>query len=597
MTSAHRLRRLPLATALALVVALVGARSAFALSAPTGLAYNDLVAGAEIFDPQFTWNAVSGAAGYEIEVNSSSAWASGSKVCCSALSFGSTITTYGTSYSPLVVLANNTYYWRVRAIDASGNAGPWSAGPSFDKTFDNVTPSVVNLRLADSDLNQIATGSAVDTPIVLWDQVPGASSYQVGVTPLNTSTNQCDWAAATSIRWDSNTATAAWTPLGWSRGIGADPLQWTRPPTDDFLTGLIAGDSYCVRVRPVDKASTSSGPVVAGDWTYLPAPNQAAFVWNGPATSADGDCSPCQAQASDYIEPVFGATTAGMPVFTWAPMTGAESYFVVVARDAQFTNIVDYAYTRVAAYAPRTHTITKGYSDETTSYYWAVLPADEVDGHGVSSDAASSNPQAFVKQAGSPTQLSPLNGASTGLATVFKWTPVLGARRYRVQVADDPTFANIYSEGGSFLSGALTDSTAYTSSTAYPTGKTLYWRVQAEAEDGSQFVGLSWSTTGTFTRSSTASSLKQFRLSAVGYPVKGQYRTIKIYVKNRATGKAVYRAKVVASGAGVQTTTRYSSRKGIAKFYLKATKLGKVTFRVSKTGFLTGSIYRTVRTG
>ena len=78
-------------------------------------------------------------------------------------------------------------------------------------------------------------------------------------------------------------------------------------------------------------------------------------------------------------------------------------------------------------------------------------------------------------------------------ATVFHWSPVFGARRYHLQVSDDPTFANVLDEKpimgqASVPNGAGTDSTAYTSSTDYPTGTTLYWRVQAELEDQTSTV-------------------------------------------------------------------------------------------------------------
>ena len=116
--------------------------------------FTDLAPAPEIVDPSFSWTAVPGAAGYEVEVNSSSDWAPGSKVCCSPLHIGSNTTTLGLSLSPVVQLDNNTYYWRVRALDANDNAGVWNIGPSFTQTFANVppttAPSVKNLRLRDN---------------------------------------------------------------------------------------------------------------------------------------------------------------------------------------------------------------------------------------------------------------------------------------------------------------------------------------------------------------------------------------------------------------------------------------------------------------
>jgi hypothetical protein len=592
--------RIVLAT---LVLALGAAAPAHAApAAPSGLAVADLIAHPGVYDPQFTWTAVTGARGYEVEINSTSYWAPGSKVCCSHISSSANMTTFGTSYSPSLVLLNNTYFWRVRAVDASGVAGTWAAGPSFTKDFASapaVVPSVTNLRLVDTSFATLPAGSSVATPIVLWDPVPGASSYQVGVAPFTT--GACDWSAAESVRWDKRTATAGWTPLGWSRGINADPLANGELPEDDLMTHLVTDQAYCVRVRPVDRSSAQiGGPEIFGDWTYLPANNVAAFTWSGPPAVAA--CTPCNPDANDYLRPVSDSTVGQMPVFSWDPVPGAQSYFVVVARDPQFTTVIDYAYTRVTAYAPRTQATTTGYADETTDYYWAVLPAAQADGHGVSTDTVSSNPQPFGKQATPSTLLGPANGTVvSAAATVFHWTPVVGARRYRLQVSEDPTFVNVLAEQGSLSSGAVTDSTAYTSSSAYPTGKTLYWRVQAEAENGSKFVGLRWSATGTFTRTATSSGStttadKRFSAAIAGYPVRRVWRRVTLTIRNRATRAPVASAWVKVSGAGVRATTKRTGTLGKVTFRIRATRYpGTVTYRVSKAGFRTAYFRQSVR--
>jgi hypothetical protein len=458
----------------------------------------DLVADPEVYDPQFSWDLVPGAAGYEVEVNFQQDWAPGSKVCCDPIIPFTKISTLGTSLSPAEVLPNNAYYWRVRAVDSSGHAGDWNVGPSFTKTFANVppmiAPSVKNLRVVDGNLDALATGSTAATPIVLWDPVPGASAYQVGVTPFGAG---CDWGASTLERWDEKTATTGWTPLGWSRGNGADPLSDAQvgPPSSDLSTHLTPGEDYCVRVRPVDHSSDIQGPEILGDWTYLPANNVPAFTWSGPP--AAGDCDPCALTAGDYLRPVTGTTTDSMPVFTWNEVPGAQSYFVVVARDANFNTVVDYAYTRVPAYAPRESSQTKGYADESTSYYWAVLPARNAEGSGTSADLLESAPRNFVKRVTPSTLLGPVGGAAVNTAaTTFRWTGVEGARRYRLEVASDSNFSGLADDP---VYSVLIDSTAYTSNWTFPSDRTLYWRVRADAEDGpAALVGLTWSETGTF---------------------------------------------------------------------------------------------------
>ncbi|MGH3045063.1 MAG: hypothetical protein ACRDM2_10055, partial [Gaiellaceae bacterium] len=272
-------------------------------STPT---YTDLAPEPELVDPRFSWTPVLGAAGYQVEVNFSSDWASGSKVCCDAISFHTQASTLGTSLSPAVVLDNNTYFWRVRAIDSEDNAGVWNVGPPFTKTFDNVppvsTPSIKNVHMRDNAGDPAVdtdTGTAVvdtDVPVIAWDPVIGASGYTVNVTGF--SGGVCDWASSI---WDTDTSVHAWTPLGWSRVTGSPYPPWN--PSTDSNRALTEDAEYCVRVRAYDRPSINSAPPINGDWTYLPANNQPAFKWNGPPATAA--CGPsCTMTSGDYNGPV-----------------------------------------------------------------------------------------------------------------------------------------------------------------------------------------------------------------------------------------------------------------------------------------------------
>jgi hypothetical protein len=444
----------------------------------------DLNAAPEVFDPFFSWDTVPGTGKYEVEVNSSVDFAPGSKVCCSA-------PTTATSLAPTGLFKDNVYYWRVRAIDPDGNAGVWNYGPSFSKTFDKVPPvsdpSVKNLHMRDNvsdpgtDADLVAAGYQTQVPMVVWDSVPGASSYQVEVTPFESGI--CNWTANHS-HWELTTAVPAWTPLGvgWN---GVKPyLDALSVSTDG--PALELGLSYCVRVRARSDRDIANQDVY-GDYTYLNDGTGASFTWTGyPAATTAGCsgylCSP------DYLLPARGTVNRRTPYFTWKPMTGRQSYFVLVSKDSSFSNIVDYAFTQVPVYAPRSNFGSRTYSDETTSYYWAVLPAQDFDGGLAVGDPLSAFKADFQKQSFPPTLLSPDNGTIFLGQPTFRWSPVEGARRYRLQVAQDPTF-------GAPIDDLLTDSTAYSSSTTYPADTVLYWRVRADDEN---LVGLTWSATGTF---------------------------------------------------------------------------------------------------
>ncbi len=448
----------------------------------------DVASAPQIYDHRFEWDPVAGAAGYELEVSSSSEFAPGSIVCCKP-NATTGLTTIGTSFSPTTVLPNNNrYYWRVRAIDANGNAGVWNLGPEFLKAFDNVAPSIDGLRMLDGlpGVGAVAT----TTPVVVWDPVPGASAYEVEVTRFESG---CQW-TATQEHWTSVTASTAWTPLGWGWNRRL-PYQSSQSVATDTPV-LVAGHSYCVRVTALDRTATSAVRIRSAE-TYLPDENSPAFTWLG--SPAGSPCSPSCSNGAlgsdDYLAPLRGATETGVELFRWNPLEGAQSYFVIVAKDEEFTNVVDYAFTRIPAYAPRATNGPRTYPDETTSYYWAVLPATGADGSGVVTAPRFSAPASFHKRSTPPELLAPAPGTAVSGAPVFHWTPAAGAHRYKLEVASDASFASL-------IDTVVTDSTSYTSSEPYPADRTLYWRVRADAEDVLNATGLAlrWSEPRTFSK-------------------------------------------------------------------------------------------------
>jgi hypothetical protein len=445
-------------------------------------------------DPQFEWDPIPGAARYEVEVSTSQDFAAGSKVCCSD-------PTTGTSLSPTQLLGNNTdlpagqngYHWRIRGIDLDGNAGRWNPGQSFRKAFDDVIPTVPSLRVRDNLGNDLDLGEVTDSPVVDWDPVPGASSYEVHVVPwidgLVPGTGGCDWNADANEAWGSPvpvaTASTAWTPLAFSVSTPV-PFSGFAREADK----LDDGGSYCARVRA--RAGTdTAGKRVVSDWTTLGGLGVPGFTYFDPG--ATGPSAPLD--AADYVMPGGVEVLKGMPLFTWEHIDGACGYFVAVARDQNFTSVVDVARTKIPAYAPRLRT----YADETTSYYWAVLPvsAPVSTCETVFTTPQDNSPQTFQKRSNPPNLKSPAPGSSMIDQPTFRWAgnwpnaaAVEGAREYRLQVAEDPTFANL-------IDDVRTASTAYTSSSTYPADTEVFWRVRATDENG---IGLNWSETGTFRR-------------------------------------------------------------------------------------------------
>ncbi|MBA2568270.1 MAG: carboxypeptidase regulatory-like domain-containing protein [Actinobacteria bacterium] len=453
----------------------------------TSPAVTDLVSADEYFDPQFSWGPVAGATRYEVEVSSSQDFAPGSKVCCAQ-------TTISTSLSPTVVFRDNTYYWRIRALDAVGNSGVWNLGPSFTKTFDKVppvtAPSIKNLHMRDNqgdpgtDVEPATPGYQTEVPILAWDPVPGASSYFVEVAPYVT--GMCTWGISA---WRVTTSVPFWTPLG-SGWNNVKPYPDPMAVAYDFES-LDLSQPYCARVRARGERDSALGEVY-GDFTYLDDGTGAAFEFTSyPAGSAcTPSCNVGYPGDDDYTLPIRGATTTRTPLFTWRPLAGRASYFVLVAKDPSFSNIVDYGFTQVPAYAPRSRTRATTYADETTLYYWAVLPAASFNGSGAVGNPLAAAASNFQKRSTPSSLMSPPDGALMTEQPVFRWSSVEGARRYRFQVAQEPTFAAL-------LEDVTTASTAYTPFTTHPADTTLYWRVRADDEN---LIGLTWSSVRQFQR-------------------------------------------------------------------------------------------------
>jgi hypothetical protein len=458
-----------------------GARSAvasFSWSWPTSTStqVNDLNPDPRVFDPQFTWAPIPGAARYEVEVNSAAGFPAGSKWCCSNIATG-------TSLSPTQVLANNGYYWRVRAVDASGNAGVWNEGSPFEKAFDSVTPTIPGLTVSDANGNPIPAGSSTATPIVTWSPVPGASSYEVEVTRYVPESG-CNWAATLQT---VETSALAWTPLG-PDGSHIGPSAWPGPRTNSQLAA--ANTPYCVRVL-ARSDNDAMGNQVVSQWTEIGGINQPAFLFaDQPAPGSPGP-EGLVTPSSAYLLPAAGSTQPRTPLFTWARVPGASLYYVIIARDAGFTHVVDIASTVVPAYAPPLGG-EEPLDDETSAYYWAVVPVNAK--LEVFSDPSQGQdaPQNFSKSSVPPTPVAPMNGADVENQPTFSWTPAEGALNYTLQVSQDPSF-------GSPIDNVKTDSTAYTSSSTYPADVTLYWRVRAN-DTNSRNEGLNWSAVQTFLR-------------------------------------------------------------------------------------------------
>ena len=273
--------------------------------------------------------------GYELEISTSSDFAPGSKICCSG-------TTTATSLSPTGLFQDNTYYWRVRPYDASNNAGPWTVGAPFTKTFDNVPPLVAPCRQEHPHARHVRYRKLLRLRLP-W-------SVGSGHGRLSSTRSRSSTAHRTSLRTRGACSRppclpgrrrARWGPLAADRQLRGRKRQFELPRRRTTTTAS--------RYSALD--TDQNGTTVFGDWSLyngfdgptLPStPRRRRPPRTRPVTPGSGLGYLARRTMSRRSTP---SSPRRRSVFVWKPVTGAAGYYVVVSRDANFSNILDYAFT------------------------------------------------------------------------------------------------------------------------------------------------------------------------------------------------------------------------------------------------------------
>jgi hypothetical protein len=508
-------------------------------------AVTDMVAGQEIFDPLFSWAPIPGAASYQVEVNIASGFAPGSRMLLAD--------TYATSFAPTRTMPNNTYYWRIRGVDAQGQAGPWNNGPIFDKTYDQTVPQgPQDLHVEDTTGLRIVPSAAVNEPVVRWNTVPGARHYEV------------DLSCSGSGSGHYETANTAWTPF--AQLLPGDFPNRFHAPGIGLGTGTPPAGNCTATVRAVaDDAIDSSsifGPSASVAFTVG---GQGSF--SNPAVDCTPSVPSCVGRmtAANVRSPGSGTSVNKSPLICWKPadfdatasaVTPSDGYWVAIARDPNFSTIVQWAYTTETCFAPRSPLV-----DEATLYYWQVIPTLSTNPPTYYDPTAGNeggffSPPSFQHASTPPTPVSPVGGASASGPVVFHWNPVPEqVRNYTIEVAQDDSFSTI-------LESATTDATAYSATTTYPVGATVFWRVRANNDDAK---GLAWSATSSFVQTlpiptittTDAFSGETFPAltwnpvpGAVSYEVQDVWPDASVHLTSNIPSTAVSYTKMTGTGHG-----------------------------------------------
>jgi hypothetical protein len=141
-----------------------------------------------------TWNAVSGATGYEV-------WRHTSSSSSSAIRIAYSVT--GTSYDDTGAVSGQTYYYWIRACNASVCSGY----SNYDTGWRNVAPPT-NVQASD--------GTYTDKVRVTWNAVSGATGYEVWRHTSNNSSSATRMASSvTGTSYDDTGAVSGPTYYYW----------------------------------------------------------------------------------------------------------------------------------------------------------------------------------------------------------------------------------------------------------------------------------------------------------------------------------------------------------------------------------------------
>ena len=439
------------------------------LSAPTVTGGNDAQG-----RPTLKWNAVSGAAKYEVYRARSK---DGDYIKYSTVT--------GTSYTNTSYIENgNTYYYKVRALDANGTAGAWS--------------SVVSVTYKQTLSAPTVTGGndAQGRPTLKWNAVSGAAKYEVyrarskdgdyikystvtGTSYTNTSYIENGNTYYYKVRalksdgtagaWSSIVAVTYKQTLSAPAVTGGNDAQGRPTLTWNAVTGAAKYEVYRARSKDGDyiKYSTVTGTSYTNT-SYIE--NGNTYYYKVRALKSDGTAGAWSSVVSVTYKQTLPAPTVtggndaqGRPTLTWKAVSGAAKYEVYRARSKDGT-YTKYSTTTGTAYTNSSY-LTSG-----ATYYYKVRALDANGNAGPYSAVVSVTCRLKLT---APTVT---GGTDAQGRPTLKWNAVSGAAKYEVYRAR--------SKDGDYIKYSTVTGTSYTNTSYLANGTTYYYKVRALGSDG-----------------------------------------------------------------------------------------------------------------
>ena len=424
--------------------------------------------------PTLKWKAVSGAAKYEVY-----------RARSKDGDYIKYATVTGTSYTNTRYIENgNTYYYKVRALDANGTAGAWSSIVSV--TYKQTLPAPTVTGGNDSQ----------GRPTLKWKAVSGAAKYEVyrarskdgdyikystvtGTSYTNTSYIENGNTYYYKVRaLDANGTAGAWSsvvsvtykqPLPAPTVTGGNDSQGRPTLTWKAVTGAAKYEVYRARSRSGEyiKYSTVTGTSYTNT-SYIE--NGNTYYYKVRALKSDGTAGAWSSIVAVTYKQTLSAPAVtggndaqGRPTLKWNAVSGAAKYEVYRARSK------DGDYIKYSTVTGTSYTNTS-YIENGNTYYYKVraLKSDGTAG------AWSSIVSVTYKQTLSAPAVTGGNDAQ-GRPTLT-WKAVSGAAKYEVYRAR--------SKDGTYTKYSTTTGTAYTNSSYLTSGATYYYKVRALGANG-----------------------------------------------------------------------------------------------------------------
>jgi hypothetical protein len=403
-----------------------------------------------------------------------------------------------TSHTP-PAMALGTYSWHVRAKDAAGNWGAWSAPRTL--TILSVTPVAPVLTAPVS-----AAVTHNPTPDFTWNSVVAGNTYQLEISNATTfATKQQTFSGTPGML--SYTATTI--PDGiWYWHVRAVNVNGTAGPWSAYRSFTVdtVAPAAPVLSAPANAASVSGTPAftwasaatatkyqfeydndsdfsspiyTSADVTTLnhtpPAIARGTYSWHVRAKDAAGNTSLWSASRTVTIFPLVPATPTLIspangsvspipaPVLNWSAMANAASYQVQMDTNSTFSSpeFDGVSLTNIITPTPLADGV----------YYWRVRQTDILGD--VSLWSAAWRVTISLPIPAAPTTDEPALTSESGTPT-FTWNSVQHGVNYQIQVDDNANFAS-----------PVFDDTADTTSRTLVEPLTVgqyFWRVRAISE-------------------------------------------------------------------------------------------------------------------